>query len=177
MLYKPLKSDILHNTNMKYKNNKWNKKERDDGKWGQLQGGCCLALCWRRHGTIFDPDGYRISWLWQGCSQVFFVRLYSIRLPGLYCFWAEACYRFFCLGCCFIFGCLGQGILSCSAWWEAFWARWIYWSVCLWQWYLERSGPSGFCGSDIYGQSGSGILCSIRRCTQKSGTGRAIWMV
>ena len=31
--------------------------------------------------------------------------------------------------------------------------------------------------SDIYGQSGSGILCSIRRCTQKSGTGRAIWMV
>jgi len=32
MLYKPLKSDILHITNMKYKNNKWNKKERDDGK-------------------------------------------------------------------------------------------------------------------------------------------------
>ena len=29
-------------------------------------------------------------------------------------------------GCCFIFGCLGQGILSCSAWWEAFWERWIY---------------------------------------------------
>lgn len=89
---------------------------------GWLLSGIVLAAAWDdlRSGRISN------QLIVTGLLAGFLCQVVQYKAAGIVLFLGGSLLPLLLLGMLFIFGCLGQGILSCSAWWEAFWARWIY---------------------------------------------------